>query len=99
MIILLPLAWVVLLSIKSLPDAYQGTSGPSSSTSRHYTFVLKNIPTLPKNMQNSFVVTFGTIICTYDRAVLGGYALVHLRMWGGPSCSACWWRRCSSPPG
>lgn len=82
LIILLPLLWVVLLSIKSLPDAYKGTLWPTQFDFTHYAFVLKNIGTIPKNFQNSFVATFGTILCTTVCAVLGGYALAHLRMWG-----------------
>jgi len=81
-IILLPLLWVVLLSIKSLPDAYQGNLWPKQFDFTHYAFVLKNIGTIPKNFRNSFVATFGTIVTTTLCGVLGGYALVHTRMWG-----------------
>src|SRR5438105_7351682 len=81
-IILLPLLWVVLLSIKSLPDAYQGNLWPKAFDFTHYAFVLKNIGTIPRNFQNSFVATFGTIFTTTIAAILGGYALVHARMWG-----------------
>src|SRR5581483_4263506 len=40
------------------------------------------IGTIPKNFRNSFVATFGTIVTTTLCGVLGGYALVHTRMWG-----------------
>jgi ABC-type glycerol-3-phosphate transport system permease component len=81
-IIILPLLWVVILSIKSLPDAYQGNLWPKHFDFTHYSYVLQHISTIPKNFRNSFIATFGTIITTTVSAVLGGYALAHTRMWG-----------------
>lgn len=78
LIILLPLAWVLLLSIKSRPDAYSGALWPENFDFSHYGYVFTQIETLPKNFINSIVVTGGTVLITTVTAVLGGYALVHL---------------------
>ncbi len=81
-IILLPLAWVLLLSIKSIPDAYTGALWPEHFDFTHYAFVLNKIDTLPRNLFNSVYVTLATVLITAICAVLGGYALVHLRVPG-----------------
>jgi ABC-type glycerol-3-phosphate transport system permease component len=77
-IILLPLVWVLLLSIKSRPDAYTGALFPETFDFSHYGYVLTEIETLPGNFINSIVVTGGTVIITTTSAILAGYALVHL---------------------
>ncbi|MEZ4677944.1 MAG: carbohydrate ABC transporter permease [Caldilineaceae bacterium] len=82
LIILLPLAWVLLLSIKSIPDAYTGALWPEHFDFTHYAFVLNKIDTLPRNLFNSVYVTLATVFITAICAVLGGYALVHLRVPG-----------------
>ena len=82
LVILLPLAWVLLLSIKSIPDAYRPGFWPQHFDFSHYTYALTNIPTLPRNMLNSVLVTSGTVVITTVCAVMGGYALVHLRLPG-----------------
>ncbi len=82
LIILLPLAWVLLLSIKSIPDAYTGALWPENFDFTHYAFVLQKIDTLPRNLFNSVYVTLATVFITAICAVLGGYALVHLRVPG-----------------
>jgi ABC-type glycerol-3-phosphate transport system permease component len=82
LIILLPLAWVLLLSIKSIPDAYRPGFWPQQFDFSHYGYALNNIPTLPRNMLNSVMVTTGTVLVTTACAVLGGYALVHLTLAG-----------------
>lgn len=81
--IILPLAWVLLLSIKSIPDAYKGRFWPEQFDFSHYTYALTNIPTLPQNMLNSIIVTTATVAITTICAVLAGYALTHLRLPGG----------------
>ncbi len=78
LVIILPLAWVLLLSIRSRPDAYQPHILPREFDFSHYAYVLTNIPTLPQNMLNSIVVTLATVVTTTICAILGGYALVHL---------------------
>lgn len=80
LLIVLPIAWVLLLSVKSLPDAYSGTLWPSQFDWSHYGFVLQRIRTLPQNMLNSVVVTLSTVAITTCCAILGGYALVFLRV-------------------
>jgi ABC-type glycerol-3-phosphate transport system permease component len=82
LVILLPLAWVLLLSIKSIPDAYRPGFWPQHFDFSHYTYALTNIPTLARNMLNSVLVTAGTVVVTTICAVLGGYALVHLALPG-----------------
>jgi len=82
LIILLPLAWVLLLSIKSIPDAYTGTLWPENFDFSHYGYVLQKIETLPRNLFNSVYVTLSTVLITGICAVLGGYALVHLKVPG-----------------
>src|SRR3977135_1408493 len=77
LIILLPLAWVLLLSIKSIPDAYRPGFWPPQFDFTHYGYAINNIPTLSRNMLNSIVVTLSTVVLTSFCAVLGGYALVH----------------------
>ena len=82
LIILLPLAWVLLLSVKSIPDAYSGTLWPETFDFTHYRFVLEKIDTLPRNLWNSIYVTAATVVLTTVCAVLAGYALVHLELPG-----------------
>src|SRR6476469_3884408 len=82
LIVLLPLAWVLLLSAKSLPDAYQRYIWPHLFVHplwTNYQYAWQKIPTLGQNFTNSVLVTFGTIVCATVASVLGGYALVHLK--------------------
>jgi ABC-type glycerol-3-phosphate transport system permease component len=78
-IILLPLAWVLLMSVKSLPDAMRGNIWPKHFDFTHYSFVFHRISTLPVNLFNSAYVTTATVLITTTCAVLAGYALVHVR--------------------
>jgi ABC-type glycerol-3-phosphate transport system permease component len=79
LIILLPLAWVLMMSIKSLPDAMQGNFWPKRFDFTHYGFVFQHIATLPINLFNSIYVTAATVLITTFCAVLAGYALVHIK--------------------
>ena len=79
LIILLPLAWVLLLSIKSLPDSMRGQLWPRRFDFSHYGYVFDKIETLPTNLFNSIYVTGATVLITTACAVLAGYALVHLK--------------------
>ncbi|HEY8445564.1 MAG TPA: carbohydrate ABC transporter permease [Thermomicrobiales bacterium] len=84
-IVLFPLAWVILLSLKTLPDAYQRYVWPKAFVSpiyQHYEWVWEKQPDVRKNFFNSVYVTLGTIVCATIASVLGGYALVHLKMPG-----------------
>ncbi len=78
-IIILPLAWVFMMSIKSRPDAMRGDFWPRKFDFTHYSYVFEKIDTLPINLFNSIYVTTGTVFLTTICAVLAGYALVHLR--------------------
>jgi ABC-type glycerol-3-phosphate transport system permease component len=79
LVILFPIAWVFLLSIKSLPDAYTNRLWPHHFDFGHYGEALSGIDTLGQNFTNSIVVTVSTMLITTTIAVLAGYALVHLR--------------------
>ena len=79
LIILLPLSWVLLMSVKTLPDAMRGDFWPKHFDFTHYTYVFHRIPTLPMNLFNSIYVTAATVMITTICAVLAGYALVHIR--------------------
>lgn len=81
-IILLPVAWVLLLSIKSLPDAYSGKLWPENFDFTHYAYVWAKIDTLPTNLFNSVYVTLATVAITSICSILAGYALVHLELRG-----------------
>jgi ABC-type glycerol-3-phosphate transport system permease component len=81
--ILLPLFWVLLLSIKSLPDSMSGKLWPRRFDFSHYGYVFDKIDTLPVNLFNSIYVTGATVVITVFCAVLAGYALVHLKPRGG----------------
>jgi ABC-type glycerol-3-phosphate transport system permease component len=83
LVILLPLFWVLIMSIKSRSDSMRGDFWPRKFDFGHYAFVFKQIDTLPANLFNSIYVTAGTILFTTTFAVLAGYALVHLRPKGG----------------
>ena len=80
-LVLLPLAWIILLSLKSFPDAVHNYIWPKNFIHplfQHYKYSWRQIPTLRTNFLNSVVVTGGTIICATVASVLGGYALVIL---------------------
>lgn len=82
LVVIAPLLWVLLLSVKSLPDAYTGRLWPEHFDFTHYQYVMNSIQTLPTNLMNSIWVTSGTVIITVVVAVLGGYALVHVSLPG-----------------
>jgi ABC-type glycerol-3-phosphate transport system permease component len=82
-IIILPLLWVLLMSVKSRPDAMQGRFWPTKFDFTRYAYVFQRIDTLPINLFNSIYVTAGTVLATSICAVLAGYALVHLKPRGG----------------
>ena len=79
LIIILPLCWVLIMSVKPLPDAMRGDFWPRKFDFTHYSYVFEHISTLPVNLFNSIYVTAGTVLLTTTCAVLAGYALVHLR--------------------
>ena len=72
--ILLPLTWVLMLSIKSLPDSMRGNFWPRRFDFSHYGYVFDKIETLPYNLFNSIYVTGATVLITTFCAVLAGNA-------------------------
>jgi ABC-type glycerol-3-phosphate transport system permease component len=79
-VILFPIVWVLILSVKSLPDAYQNEIWPVRGFDfNHYAQALDQIETLPRNFMNSVLVTSTTVVITTICAILAGYALVHLK--------------------
>jgi ABC-type glycerol-3-phosphate transport system permease component len=83
LIILAPLAWVLMMSIKSRADSMRANFWPRKYDFTHYSYVFEKIDTLPINLFNSIYVTFGTVLLTTVCAVMAGYALVHMRPKGG----------------
>jgi ABC-type glycerol-3-phosphate transport system permease component len=81
-VVVLPVAWVILMSIKSIPDAYTGELFPRHYDFTHYRYVFEKMPNVLQNFANSIIVTFSTVVITCTIAVLAGYALVHLRLPG-----------------
>jgi ABC-type glycerol-3-phosphate transport system permease component len=78
-IVVFPLLWVLLLSVKSLPDAYQNYIWPNLFDYSHYSYAWDKIPTLRQNYWNSIFVTTATVAMTTVCATLAGFALVFLR--------------------
>ncbi|MCB1501953.1 MAG: carbohydrate ABC transporter permease [Bauldia sp.] len=81
-VILAPLAWVLIMSIKSRPDSMRGDFWPRKFDFTHYGYVFEKIDTLPVNLFNSIYVTMATVFLTATCAVLAGYALVHMKARG-----------------
>ncbi len=81
--IVLPIVWVILMSIKTIPDSYTGSIWPREFDFTHYRYVFEKMPNVLTNFRNSILVTFATVVLTSVCAVLAGYALVHLRLPGG----------------
>lgn len=78
-LVLFPLLWVVLLSVKSLPDAYQNYIWPKKFEWDHYKYAWERIPTLRQNYWNSIFVTVASVAVVTVCATLAGFALVFLR--------------------
>jgi ABC-type glycerol-3-phosphate transport system permease component len=80
--VLLPLAWVLLLSVKSLPDGTQRYIWPENFADPlfdHYQFVIEKGQAAVVAFKNSVLVTALTVVASTITAVLAGYALVHLK--------------------
>lgn len=82
--VLLPLAWVLLLSVKSIPDGPHNYILPkqwAQPITEHYRFVLTNprrVGPVWDVFKNSVLVTSLTVVAATITAVLGGYALTLL---------------------
>ncbi len=81
-VILFPILWMLLLSVKSVPDANQNDIWPRTFEFGHYGYALSKIDTLPTNFANSVLVTFSTVVITTVCAILAGYAMVFLQVPG-----------------
>jgi ABC-type glycerol-3-phosphate transport system permease component len=80
--VLLPLAWVLLLSVKSLPDGTQRYIWPHQFIEpiyANYAFVIDKSADAIVSFKNSVQVTALSVIASTITAVLAGYALVHLK--------------------
>ncbi len=82
LVVILPIAWVVLLSIKSIPDSVTGEFWPKKFDFTHYGYIFQHLPTVVQNFTNSIIVTTSTVILTSLCAIFAGYALVHLKLFG-----------------
>jgi ABC-type glycerol-3-phosphate transport system permease component len=82
LVILFPIFWVALLSIKSRHDSVKNYIWPHKFDFSSYSYVLTGPQNITQNLVNSLVVTVGTVVITTICAVLAGFALVHLRMPG-----------------
>jgi ABC-type glycerol-3-phosphate transport system permease component len=80
--VILPLLWVLLLSVKSLPDGTQRYIWPQHFADplwAHYRFVIEKGQAAVTAFKNSVLVTLLTVAASTITAVLAGYALVHLK--------------------
>ena len=78
-IVLFPLVWVLLLSVKTIPDANLAQIWPNTFDFGHYSYAWEKIPTLRQNYLNSIIVTTSTVVITTIVSTMAGYALVFLR--------------------
>jgi ABC-type glycerol-3-phosphate transport system permease component len=74
--VILPLIWVLLLSVKTVPDSYTGHIWPAQWDFSNYTYALEHVDTLPRNFLNSILVTVATVVITCVCSVLASYAMV-----------------------
>ena len=80
--ILLPFAWILLMSFKSVPDSVQRYIWPKHFVSPwyvNYESVLRRGDVVMGYLERSLLVTAGSVLLTTTAAVLAGFALVHLR--------------------
>ena len=84
--VLLPLAWVLMLSLKTLQDGAHNWIWPRNGfidpILDNYDFVLNNprrVGPVWAVFKNSVLVTSLTVIAATITSVLAGYALVHLK--------------------
>src|SRR5665648_197339 len=64
LIVLFPLVWVLLLSVKTIPDANLAKIWPNTFEFGHYAYAWEKIPTLRQNYLNSIIVTTATVAIT-----------------------------------
>jgi ABC-type glycerol-3-phosphate transport system permease component len=78
-IILLPIAWVALMSISDGRAIVRSVLWPGAFDASSYGSMLRLGDALRGNVLNSVLVTAATVVLTSLCAVLAGYALTHLR--------------------
>jgi ABC-type glycerol-3-phosphate transport system permease component len=81
LIVLLPLGWVVIRSIISLPDGTHNAILPQNWADpiyKHYQWIYDKRPDARVAFKNSVKVSLMTVVLTTVTAVLAGYALSHL---------------------
>lgn len=83
MAVICPLAWVLILSFKTLPDSNQWYIWPKNGFQepfyKWYDYVVTKRPDVFTALGNSVRLTVGSVILATITAVLAGYALVHLK--------------------
>jgi len=82
--VLMPLLWIALSSLKSVPEQYRvpATFFPQQPTFEHYGFVISKVPLLPVYYANSLTVAFVSTFGTVAIACLAGYSFGRLDFWG-----------------
>src|SRR4051794_37901063 len=81
-VVITPLLWVILLSLKSVPDGVHRWIWPhhfASPLYAHYQWVLSQRSIIIRVFMNSVLVTSGTVLVSTVTAILAGYALVHVK--------------------
>lgn len=81
-VVLCPIAWIFLSSLKSIHDFYSGPFFPRKIDLGNYVWVPQRFPLFAQNLFNTLIVTIPTILLTTFLAALAGYALAHLRLAG-----------------
>ncbi len=80
LIILLPLFWIAMSSLKPVTEIYKipTTLVPQNPTLQWYVFVLTKVPDLPRYYMNSLVVTTASTLGAVTISCLAGYAFARL---------------------
>src|SRR5215211_4996448 len=89
--VLLPLAWVLLLLVKSLPDGTQRYLWPHNFVDpiyAHYKFVIEKATAAVISFKNSVLVASLTVVASTSTAVLAAYSVVPLKARFRAVCTA-----------
>jgi ABC-type glycerol-3-phosphate transport system permease component len=84
LVILLPLLWIALSSLKPVTEIYRVPTSlvPEQPTLQWYDFVLNKVPDLPRYYANSLIVTLSATLGSVAISCLAGYAFARLRFPG-----------------
>ena len=79
--ILLPFAWIVLSSVKTLPEFFKfpPTFWPQAPTLEHYAYVLTRYDLIKRFYLNSLIITPISVVLTVSISVLAGYGFARFR--------------------